>query len=62
MVALMKPMGLQEEPQAFFFFFLAALSSMWDLSSPARDQTCPLCTGSVKCQPLDYREAPALGF
>ena len=48
MVALMKPMDLQEEPQAFFFF-LAALPGMWDLSSLARDQTCALCIGSMPC-------------
>ena len=26
-------------PLPFYFYFLAALCSLWDLSSPARDQT-----------------------
>ena len=30
------------------FFFLALLCSMWDLSSPTRDQTCAPCSGSVE--------------
>ena len=29
-----------------FFFFLAVLHIMWDLSSPTRDQIYPLCIGS----------------
>ena len=31
----------------FFFFFLAVLGSLWDLSSPTRDQTHVPCTGRV---------------
>ena len=27
------------KPRIFFFFFLAALRDMWDLSSPTRDPT-----------------------
>ena len=30
------------------FFFLAAPCSMWDLSSPTRDQTPAPCSGSVE--------------
>ena len=29
-----------------FFFFLTAPRSMWDLSSPTRDQICTPCFGS----------------
>ena len=29
------------------FFYLASLHSTWDFSSLTRDQTCPLCIGSV---------------
>ena len=32
----------------FFFFFLAALCSMWDLSSLTRDQTQAPCIGSME--------------
>ena len=32
--------------QEYFFFGGWALSSMWDLSSPTRDQTSTLCIGS----------------
>ena len=35
------------------FFFLAASHSMWDLSSPARDQTRVSCIGSSESLPLD---------
>ena len=31
-----------------FFFFLAVLCSMWDLSSLTKDQTCALCIGSME--------------
>ena len=31
----------------FFFFFLAALCSLWDLSSPTRDWTHYPCSGSM---------------
>ena len=31
-----------------FFFFFAVLCGMWDLSSPTRDRTLTLCTGSVE--------------
>jgi len=29
-----------------FFFFLAMLHGLWDLSSPIRDRTCAPCCGS----------------
>ena len=29
-------------------FFLAAPHGMWDLSSPTRDRTCALCSGSME--------------
>ena len=31
-----------------FIFFLAMLCSMWDLSSPTRDQTHAPCIGSME--------------
>ena len=33
--------------------FMAALHSLWDPSSPTRDQTHNPCSGSTKSQPLD---------
>ena len=36
-----------------FILFLAAPHNMWDLNSPARDQTCVPCIGSSESQPLD---------
>ena len=41
-----------------FFNFLAALHGMWDLSSPTRDGTCTLCSGSTESQPLDLQGSP----
>ena len=43
-----------------FFNFLAALHGMWDLSSPTRDGTCTLCSGSTESQPLDLQGSPSL--
>ena len=37
-----------------FIYFLAAPHSMWDLSSPARDQTFTLYTGRVQSYLLDH--------
>ena len=38
-------------PSFFFiiFIFLAVPRSLWDLSSPTRDGTHVLCSGSVEC-------------
>ena len=33
---------------AFFFFFLAVLHSIWDFSSPTRDQISASCNGSME--------------
>ena len=33
---------------SFFFFFLAMPGSLWDLSSPIRDQTGAPCIGRVE--------------
>ena len=41
-----------------FCFVLATLHSMWDLSSPTRDQICTPCIGSTKPQPLDCHGSP----
>ena len=35
--------------------FLAALSSMWDLSSLIKDQTHDPCSGSTETEPLDHQ-------
>ena len=32
----------------FFFYFLAAPCSMWDLNSPTRDRTHIPCSGSTE--------------
>ena len=42
----------------FFFFFLAALCSMRDLSSPTRDQTCAPCSGSTESNHWTARDVP----
>ena len=34
--------------EAEFFFFLAMLWGLWDLSSPSRDQTRASCIGSME--------------
>ena len=39
----------------FFFFFLALLCSLWDLSSLNRDWTQALGSVSARSQPLDYQ-------
>ena len=44
----------------FVYLFLAELSSMWDLSSLTRDQTCGPCSGSVE-SPLDSQRCPLAG-
>ena len=44
------------------FVFLAALCSMWGLSSLTRDQTHTPCFGSMESQPPDPREVPQLLF
>ena len=41
-----------------YFNFLAMLHSMWDLSSPTRDQSCVPCIGSTQSQPLDCQGSP----
>ena len=43
----------------FFFFFLAMPCSMWDLSSPTRDQTHAPCIGSVSLNHWTTREVPS---
>ena len=43
----------------FVFFFLAALHSMWDPSSPTRDRTRVPCIGSAESQPLDRQGSPS---
>ena len=46
-----------------FFFPLAMLHSMWDPSSPTRDQTHTPCSGSVTGSPhWTIREVPGLSF
>ena len=47
---------------SFFEKFLAGLSSLWDLSSPNRDQTCVPCSGSMGSQPLDQQGRPICYF
>ena len=42
----------------FFFFFLAKLHSMFDLSSPTRDQTCAPCIGSWSLNHWTTKKAP----
>ena len=44
----------------FFFFFLAMLCGMWDLSSPTRDRTLVPCNGSMESQPLDFQGSQSL--
>ena len=47
--------GLLWEISFFFFFnFTAALHSMWDLSSPAREWTWDPYSESTESQPLDH--------
>ena len=41
-----------------FFFFLAPLSSLQDLSSPARNQTQAPSSESTVAQPVDPRGTP----
>ena len=41
-----------------YILFLATPRSMWDLSSPTRDQICALCVGSLESQPLDHQGSP----
>ena len=38
-----------------FVYFLAAPCSVWDLSSPTRNQTQAPCTGSTESSPLDHQ-------
>ena len=45
-------------PRLFFFFFLAVLHSMWDLSSLTSDQNCTLSIVGTKSQPLDCQGSP----
>ena len=49
-------------PHLFHFFLppcpLAALPSMWDLSSPTRDRTLTPCIGSAKACPLEHQRSP----
>ena len=44
------------------FLLLAILCSMWNLSSPTRDQTHVLCTGSMASSPLDHGGSPCLTY
>ena len=39
----------------FIYLFLAALCSIWDLSSLTRDRTQAPCTESSESQPLDFQ-------
>ena len=41
-----------------FFFFLAMLPGMWDVSSPMRDWTCAPCIGCVYSYTLDLQGIP----
>ena len=38
---------LREITQTFFFFFLAALHGLWNVSSPSKDSTCAFNTESA---------------
>ena len=53
-------------PSLFRFFLppcpLAALPSMWDLSSPTRDRTRTPCIGSAKAYPLEHQRSPHFFF
>ena len=42
-----------------FFFFLAVVYGLWDFSSQIQDQTCTLCSGTTKSQPLDLQGSPS---
>ena len=39
-------------------YFFSSVCGLQDLSSPTRDQTSALCTGSTESQPLDPQESP----
>ena len=41
-----------------FFFFKAMPQGIQDLSSPTRNWTCPLCSGSMEFQSLGRQESP----
>ena len=41
-----------------FFFFLAELHGIWNLSSLTRDQTHTPCSGSIESKPLDHQGSP----
>ena len=45
---------------SFHLFFLAALHSMWDFSSPPRDQTLASGVGAQNRNHLPIREVPHL--
>ena len=47
-----------KEASFFFFFFWPSHVDLWDLSSPARDQTCTPCSGSIESNPLDRLGGP----
>ena len=52
---------LMRAEQYFFFFsdnFPVKPCSMWDLSSPTRDQTCTPCSGSYESYPLHHQGSP----
>ena len=44
----------------FYFIFFFFGHSMWDISSPTRDRTYSLCTGSSESYPLDPQGSPLL--
>ena len=48
--------------ECFIYLFLATPHDMWDLSSPARDQTHAPCNGSMESQPLDLQGSPTFSF
>ena len=48
--------------EGYFFTFLAVPRSMWDFSSPRRDQTCAPCIGSTESKPLDHQGSPWFYF
>ena len=57
-VARQTPLSMGFFRQESFFFFLAILRIIWDLSSPTRDRTHAPCSGSPEFQPLDRQGSP----
>ena len=42
--------------------FLSHITGLWDPSSPTRNQTCPICSGSSKSHLLDLQGSPLQAF